>query len=139
MVIGTEEQDAFIREHSFAIVTTLRKDGSPTNSAVFVMLDGDDITFSTTEDRLKTRTIENDSRVAVTLADGAEPYRYLTVEGSGSIQRDNIVPAHIELNRMMRGDATWEPPENFEEMLKKQGRLIVRVKSQRVSGILNRP
>lgn len=138
-MIGTEEQDTFIREHRFAIVTTLRKDGSPTNSAVFVVLDGDDITFSTTADRLKTRTIENDSRVAVTLADGAEPYRYLTVEGRGSIQRDNIVPMHIALNRMMRGDAAWEPPESFEATLKQQGRLIVRVKSQRVSGILNRP
>lgn len=138
-MIGTKEQDAFIREHRFAIVTTLRKDGSPSNSAVFVVVDGDDVTFSTTEDRLKTRTIEKDPRVAVTLADGAEPFRFLTVEGSGSIQRDNIVPTHIGLNRLMRGDPTWEPPENFEEMLKQQGRLIVRVKPERVSGILQRP
>lgn len=137
-MIGTEEQDAFIREHRFAVVTTLRKDGSPSNSAVFVAIDGDDITFSTTEDRLKTRTIENDPRVAVTLADGAPPFRYLTIEGSGSIQRDNIVPAHVELNRSMRGDPNWEAPENFEEMLKQQGRLVVRVKPERVSGILQR-
>ena len=137
-MIGTEEQDAFIREHRFAVVTTLRKDGSPSNSAVFVAVDGDDVTFSTTEDRLKTRTIENDSRVAVTLADGAEPFRYLTIEGSGSIQRDNIVPGHVQLNRAMRGDPNWEAPENFEEMLKQQGRVIVRVKPERISGILQR-
>lgn len=138
-MIGTEEQDAFIREHKFAIVTTLRKDGSPTKSAVFIVMDGDDLTFSTAEDRLKTRTVENDPRVAVTLADGDQPYRYLTVEGSGSIQRDNLIPTHIELNRMMRSDPTWEPPEDFEANLKSQGRLIVRVKPQRVSAMLHRP
>ena len=138
-MIGTQEQDTFIREHKFAIVTTLRKDGSPTNSAVFIVMDGDDLTFSTTEDRLKTRTVENDPRIAVTLADGDQPFRFLTVEGSGSIQRDNLIPTHIGLNRMMRNDANWEPPEDFAESLKSQGRLIVRVKPQRVSGVLNRP
>ncbi|PZC49563.1 MAG: General stress protein 26 [Chloroflexi bacterium] len=135
-MIGTTEQDEFIRDHLFAVVTTLRKNGSPSSSGVFVVIDGDDITFSTTEDRLKTRTIENDARVAVTLSDAGDPFGYVTVEGSGSIQRDNIIPTHVELNRAMRGDASWEPPGNFDQLLKDQGRLVVRIKPERVFGVL---
>lgn len=135
-MIGTEDQDAFIREHLFAVVTTLRKNGSPANSGVFVVVDDDDITFSTTEDRLKTRTIEKDARVAVTFADSLEPYGYVTAEGTASIQRDNIVPTHVALNQRMRDDPDWQPPENFDQLLKEQGRLVVRIKPQRVSGVL---
>ena len=72
-MIGTAEQDAFILGHTFAIVTTLRKDASPTNSAIFVIPDGDDLTFSITEHRLKTRSLQNDPHIALTLADEAPP------------------------------------------------------------------
>jgi hypothetical protein len=89
-VIGTEEQDAFIRELGFAVVTSLRKDGSLSNSVVFIVVEGDDLNFSTTENRLKTRTIENDPRVVPTIAGDYPPYCFLTVGSSGSIQRANI-------------------------------------------------
>ena len=44
-MIGTEEQDAFVRSRRWAVVTSLRRDGSPTNSVVFYALEGDDIIF----------------------------------------------------------------------------------------------
>ena len=40
-MIGTAEQDAFIREHLYSVVTTLRRDGSPSNSVIFTVADGD--------------------------------------------------------------------------------------------------
>ncbi len=137
-MIGTAEQDAFIREHHFAIVTTLRKDGSPSNSAIFVFADGDELAFSTTADRLKAKTVKNDPRVAVTLADGGEPHRYVTVEGKATIDSDNIVPMHITLNKLMQGP-DWQPPAGFEEGLRKAGRVVVRIHPDRVSDMLNRP
>jgi hypothetical protein len=39
---------------------------------------------------------------------------------------------------MMRGDPGWSLPDDFAEILKGQRRLVVRVKPERVSGVLQR-
>ena len=40
-LIGTAEQDGFIRGHLYSVVMTLRRDGSPSNSVIFTVADGD--------------------------------------------------------------------------------------------------
>ena len=136
-MIGTPEQDAFITSMKWASVTSLRKDGSPTSSIVFYARDGDTLFFSTTLDRLKAKTILRDPRVAFTILDEGAPYRFVTVEGTAKIERDDIVPGHIAVNRVMRG-SDFTPPEGFEDRLRKDGRVIIRVTASRVSGVVNR-
>jgi hypothetical protein len=48
------------------------------------------------------------------------------------------VPGHMMVNRAMRRDPEWEPPEGFRERLERDGRVIVRVRGERVSGVPNR-
>ena len=137
-MIGTPEQDAFIRSMKWASITSLRKDGSPTTSVVFYAVDGDDLLFSTTKDRIKAKTLKRDSRAAVTVLDEGAPYRFASVEGRATIVEDNIIPGHIAVNRVMRGVADWQPPAGYEETLRAQGRVIIRVTPERVSGVVNR-
>ncbi len=137
-MIGTPEQDAFVRSMKWASITSLRKDGSPTTSVVFYAVDGDDLLFSTTKDRIKTRTFKRDPRAAVTVLDEGAPYRFVSVEGNATVEDDNIIPGHIAVNRAMRGLADWQPPEGYEETLRAQGRVIIRVTPERVSGVVNR-
>jgi len=137
-VIGNEDQDKFVRAMKWAVITSLRKDGSPTNSVVFFALDGDDVLFSTTENRLKAKTLSRDPRAAVTVLDEGAPYRFVTIEGRASIERDDIVPGHIAVNRVMRNAPEWQPPEGYEETLRSQKRVIIRVTPERVSGVVNR-
>ena len=136
-MIGNAEQDEFIRSHKYAVITTLRATGHPSNSVVFTFAEGDELVFSTTADRFKAVSIGRDDRVAITLLDEGEPHRFITVEGKASIQRDGIVPFHTKVYKFMRG-ADWEPDDGFEEELKKAGRLLIRIKAERVSGVLNR-
>lgn len=136
-MIGTAEQDAFIREHIYSVVTTLRPDGSPSNSVVFTLCDGDELFFSTTRDRLKAKTVEGDARVAVTFLDDGAPHRFVTVEGAARIDGDNIIDAHVQLNRALRGP-DFTPPDDFAQRLAKQGRVIVRIRAERVSGVTER-
>jgi PPOX class probable F420-dependent enzyme len=136
-MIGTPEQDAFVRKNKWAVVTTLRKDGSPTSSVVFYALDGDTLYFSTTADRLKARTVRNDERIAVAVLDEGAPYGYVTIEGAAAIQDRDIVPGHVEINKVMRG-GDFAPPEGFEERLASQQRLLIRVTPERVHGVVNR-
>ena len=136
-MIGTPEQDAFINEQRWAVVTSLRGDGTPTNSVVFYAREGDEIFFSTTADRLKAKTVRNDPRIAITILDEGAPFRFVTVEGEATIQTEDIGPGHVAVNKAMRR-ADFTAPEGFEERLKKDGRLLIRLKPTRVSGVVNR-
>jgi PPOX class probable F420-dependent enzyme len=122
----------------WASITSLRKDGSPTTSVVFYAVDGDDLLFSTTNGRLKAKTLKRDPRAAVTVLDEGAPYRFASIEGTATIQEDDIIPGHIAVNKVMRGDPNWQQPEGYLETLRSQGRVIIRVTPQRVSGVVNR-
>lgn len=137
-MIGTAEQDALVRELRWAVVTTMRKDGSPSNSVIFYAVDGDEIIFSTTKDRMKAKTLKRDPRIAVTALDEGAPHRFVTVEGTASVVDEDIVPGHVLINRSMRQDPSWEPPEGYAAGLVSAGRVVVRVKAERVSGVVRR-
>ena len=79
-----------------------------------------------------------DPRAVVTVLDEGAPYRYVSVEGRATVERDDIIPGHISVNRVMRNSPDWQPPEGYLETLRSQGRVIIRVTPQRVSGVVNR-
>ncbi len=136
-MIGTPDQDAFINRNKWAVVTTLRKDGSPTSSVIFYARDGDTLLFSTTNGRLKTKTIRNDNRVSVSVLDEGAPFGYVNIEGTATIEENDIIPGHMAINRAMRG-GDFVPPEGYAERLASEGRVIIRVTAERVSGVTNR-
>ena len=136
-MIGTEAQDAFINKNKWAVVTTLRKDGSPSSSVIFYARDGDALLFSTTANRLKGKSVRNDPRINICVVDEGAPFGYVTVEGRATIEADDIVPGHILINKAMRG-TDFTPPEGFLERLKGEGRVIIRLAAERVSGVTNR-
>jgi PPOX class probable F420-dependent enzyme len=135
-MIGTPQQDAFISRNRWAVVTTLRSDGSPSSSVIFYGRDGDEIIFSTTADRVKAKTLRHDPRIAVTVLDEGQPFGYVTVEGTARIQDDDIVPPHIAINKAMRRVEEFTPPAGYVERLEREGRVVVRVSAHRVSGVL---
>lgn len=70
---------------TFAVLTTINKDGSPQSTVVWIKRDGDDVLFSTIRGRLKTRNMERDPRVSLCAYDPANPYVYFTVDGTVSL------------------------------------------------------
>jgi len=136
-MIGSQDQDAFINKNKWGVVTTLRQDGSPSSSVVFYAREGDELLFSTTKSRLKAKTLMADPRIALCVLDEGAPFGYVNVEGAATVQTEDVVPGHILVLKAMRGpDAT--PPEGYEQRLASEGRVIVRVKAERVSGVTSR-
>ena len=76
-------------------------------------------------------------RVALTVLDEGAPFRFVTVEGKATIQSEDIVPGHVAVNKAMRRQ-DFTPPEGYEAGLKSAGRVIIRLKATRVSGVTNR-
>ena len=73
---------------TYAVLTTINSDGSPQSTVVWLKREGNDLLFSTTRGRVKTRNMERDPRVSVCAYDPAQPYSYVTVKGTVALRDD---------------------------------------------------
>jgi PPOX class probable F420-dependent enzyme len=90
-----EAQKAFLRAGHLAVVTTLRADGSPHSTVVWIDCDGEDVVFNTARGRAKERHLLADPRVSVVTVDGDDFHRWLTVDGTATLS-DEGADAHIQ-------------------------------------------
>ncbi|MFN0146480.1 MAG: PPOX class F420-dependent oxidoreductase [Dehalococcoidia bacterium] len=81
---------------NLAHVATLMPDGSPQSTPVWVDYDGESIIFNTADGRQKARNLDRDARVAISIHDSANPYRYLQVRGVISEKTFVGADAHID-------------------------------------------
>ena len=110
---------------TFAVVSTINPDGAPQSSVVWVKRDGDDILFSTIRGRRKTKNMERDPRVGVTLYDPADPYRYVEVRGAVSLTEEGGPELIQDLSQKYDGVPFREGrPDNL--------RVVVRITPTRV-------
>jgi PPOX class probable F420-dependent enzyme len=66
---------------NFAHIATVLPDGGPHTVPIWVGLEGERIAFFTQERSRKARNVARDPRVALSIADFDNPYRYATVRG----------------------------------------------------------
>ena len=84
----TEQQREFLQNPFVGVVTTLRPDGSPHSTVVWVdALDGK-AAFNTALGRVKPSNMERDPRVSMLVVDPGDPYRWLSVDGRISITEE---------------------------------------------------
>ncbi len=81
---------------NFAHIATLMPDGSPQNTPVWIDLDGDTLVINTVVGRQKARNLDRDGRVALSVFDGANPYRYVQVRGRVAGKTTDGADAHID-------------------------------------------
>src|SRR5688500_1336733 len=81
----TEEQGRFLREPNYAVVATLRSDGSPHQTVTWVDWDGKHVVVNTSDERAKRQYLEGDPRVSVLVLDREDPYRWLSVSGTAEL------------------------------------------------------
>ena len=65
----------------FAHLATVRPDGAPQSSVMWFDWDGQVLRITHTKTRQKFANIENDPRVALSVADPDDQYRYLEIRG----------------------------------------------------------
>lgn len=81
---------------TFAHLATLMKDGSPQVTPVWVDVDGDIVVINSAEGRVKTRNLDRDGRVALSIQDPKNPYRYLQIRGRVIERTHDGADAHID-------------------------------------------
>jgi PPOX class probable F420-dependent enzyme len=119
----TDAQIELLRGQNFAVVATLKPDGSPQTSVVWIDTDGEHVIFNTRNDRAKGKHLRRDPRVSVTVFDADGAYRYFEVEGIASLEVEGANEHIHELSRKYNNGADFHTPEN---------RVIVKVKPRRI-------
>ena len=81
---------------TFAHLATLNPDGSPQVTPVWVDYDGKNLVINTARGRVKAKNLEREPRVAVSIADPENPYRYLGIQGRVVEMTERGGDAHID-------------------------------------------
>jgi PPOX class probable F420-dependent enzyme len=104
----TDAQVEFLREPNYAVVATLRPDGTPHQTVVWVDTDGENVVFNTNTERAKPRYLERRPYASVLVLDRDDPYRWLAVDGPVEVTEENA-EVHIDaLALKYRGDPSYD-------------------------------
>ncbi len=123
----TEKQLEFLENPFVGVVTTLREDGSPHSTVVWVDVEDGVPSFNTALGRKKPSNLENDPRASLLVVDPQDVYKWVAVDGKTESTTDGADPQIDKLAKKYL-DKDEYPFRNPAEQ-----RLTVRINPERVS------
>lgn len=84
------------QQKAFAHLATVGADGSPQVTPVWVDFDGTHIRFNTARGRVKDKNLRRNPKVALSIQDPDNPYRYMQVRGRVAEITEQGADAHID-------------------------------------------
>lgn len=124
--IPAELEDLF-RGDALAQLATLRPDGTPHLTPIWIDLEGDRLLVNARADRLKAQHMRRRADVAICIVDPANPYRYVTVTGVvESVDEAGALP------HMDRLAARYLRVRNYPWAKPGERRLLFRIRPTRV-------
>ena len=113
---------------NFGAVATIRPDGTPHVTPVWVDYDGEHVVFNTATGRAKWQHMLRDPRVTIEVYAQDNPYEYVTVTGTAELVEGDEADRHID---KLSEKYTGNP--KFQSHRPGQRRVIVRVTPELVS------
>jgi PPOX class probable F420-dependent enzyme len=123
----SEKQLEFLENPFVGVVTTLRKDGSPQSTVVWVDVEDGIPSFNTALGRKKPQNLENDPRAALLVIDPSDSYKWVAVDGRTEVTTEGADPQIDKLAKKYLGKDEY-PFRNAEEQ-----RVTVRIVPERVT------
>lgn len=111
---------------AFAYVATVMADGTPQVTPVWVDYDGQHVIFNTAKGRVKERNLRRNPKVALTVSDPANPYRYIQVRGQAELIEEGADASIDRLAKKYLGVDTYPYRQPGEQ------RIIVRITPEAV-------
>lgn len=121
-----EAQVEFLRQPYYAILSTLRADGTPHQTVVWVDADDGDVLINTAEGRAKPRHMRANPDVSIAVVNPANGYHSLVVTGKAELSHEGA-DAHIDKLAKKYLDADTYPFRKEGEV-----RVIVRIRPDRI-------
>ncbi|MFK4145201.1 PPOX class F420-dependent oxidoreductase [Streptomyces sp. NPDC004065] len=119
---------ALLRRPSICFLATTMPDGSPQLTQTWVDTDGEHVLINSVESSQKTRNIARDPRVAVAVADPAQPASYVQIRGRVTRVSTEGAVDHIEAlsRKYLGGPYPWFGGRD-------QVRVVYRIRPERIS------
>jgi PPOX class probable F420-dependent enzyme len=126
MATLTEQQAQLFLDPNYGVVMTLRRDGSPQMTVVWLDWDGEHVVFNTAEGRVKPRNIRRNPTVGVFVMNPEDPYQWIAVTGTAKMTHDGAAEHIDKLAKKYLGRDSFglQPGEQ---------RIIVRIRPERVT------
>ena len=83
-----EKQQQFLENPFVGVVTTLRSDGSPHSTVVWVDAQDGEVSFNTAYGRAKPANLEQDPRISLVVIDPNDTYKWVAGDGRASLTTD---------------------------------------------------
>ena len=123
----TDKQRQFIAENPYVgTATTLRQDGSPHNTIVWVDAEHGIVTFNTAVGRAKERHLREDPRAAITVVHPENAYQWVSVSGPAELTIEGADAQIDHLAKKYLGQDEY-PFRNPEEQ-----RITVKIRPEKV-------
>ena len=107
-------------------VTTLRPDGSPHTTVVWVDVDEEGAMFNTAVGRAKERHLRNDPRVSLMVVDPDDQYRWVSLNGTAEL---TIEGADEQIDRLAK---KYLGKDEYPSRAPGEQRVKVRIRAERV-------
>jgi PPOX class probable F420-dependent enzyme len=122
-----DERDLF-HGKNFGHFATIGRDGAPHSTPVWIDERDGDVLVNTAAGRAKERNVRRDSRVAISIHDAEDPYRWIEVRGRVAefIDGDEAERHIDELSRRYHDGEPWAPRKG-------QKRVILRIRAEHVT------
>jgi len=122
-----EKPRKFLDENPYVgVATTLREDGSPHSTIVWVDVEGDKVSFNTALGRAKPKHLQHDPRASVLMVDPNDSYKWVAVSGRAELTEEG---ADAQIDKLAKKylDADSYPWRKPEEQ-----RLTVRIHPEKI-------
>jgi PPOX class probable F420-dependent enzyme len=123
----TEKQQEFLENPFVGVVTTLRPDGSPHSTVVWVDVEDGIPSFNTAYGRVKPTNLERDPRVGLAFVDPNDSYRWLSVDGRAELSTDG---ADDQIDKLAR---KYTEHEAYPWRQEGEQRVTVRIRPEHVT------
>lgn len=110
----TRAQREFVANPYIGVATTLRPDGSPHSTPVWVDVDDEGVSFNTARPRAKPRHLEADPRVSLVIVDPKDELRWLAITGIATLVDDGANDQIDRLARKYRGHDRYQSHKEGE-------------------------
>jgi PPOX class probable F420-dependent enzyme len=126
----SEKQADLFRGKNWGTVVTLRADGSPHSTPVWVDTDGEYVLFNTSIGRAKERHLRQDPRISVAVMPADDPQAgYVSVTGTAELTEEGAFD-HIDKLAKKYIDA-----DKYPYLQPGEQRVIVKVKPERIDAM----
>jgi PPOX class probable F420-dependent enzyme len=116
-----------------AKVSTVRADGRPHVVPVWIVLDGNDVVFTTGAESVKGKNLQRDPRVMICLDDERPPFAFVLIQGTAVVSDASVqelLPWTTRLARRYMGESLAEQIGKRNAV---EGELLVRVPLTKVT------